>query len=206
MYSKFRSIDPEKQERILNAAMKEFADKGYSQASTNEITKAASISKGLLFHYFDNKKSLFLYLYNYCIDISLKEMYEQLDLEQTDFFIKMKQLLAVKMEIMKRHPAFFNFLETAYTETSSDMKDDLDQINTDLLNSSMHRLFANIDTSKFRAGIDTAKAIQLVLWSLEGFGQHLLRTANLTGDKLDYDTAFAEANEYIEILKISFYN
>lgn len=56
LFSKFLNLNPEKQDRILNAALKEFAQKGYQNASTNEIVKEAGISKGLLFHYFNNKR------------------------------------------------------------------------------------------------------------------------------------------------------
>lgn len=61
MFAKFLSLDKEKQDRIINAAMKEFAQKGYDKASTNEMVKEAGISKGLLFHYFQNKKQLYFF-------------------------------------------------------------------------------------------------------------------------------------------------
>ncbi|MDD3656837.1 MAG: TetR/AcrR family transcriptional regulator, partial [Atribacterota bacterium] len=56
IYSQFHSLESEKQERIINAALKEFARNGYGKASTNEIIKQAGISKGSLFNYFNNKK------------------------------------------------------------------------------------------------------------------------------------------------------
>ena len=43
IFSKFLKLKPEKQERILNAAIKEFSQKGYENASTNEIVKEANI-------------------------------------------------------------------------------------------------------------------------------------------------------------------
>jgi len=49
MFSKFLNIQQEKQEHILDAAMKEFAQKGFENASTNEIVKEAGISKGLFY-------------------------------------------------------------------------------------------------------------------------------------------------------------
>ena len=60
-------MEPEKRERIINAAINEFTKKGYRNASTNEIVKEAGISKGLIFHYFKNKKQLYLFLYDYLI-------------------------------------------------------------------------------------------------------------------------------------------
>src|SRR5438270_7895884 len=43
---------------ILAAATRVFAEKGYSTASITEIAKAADISDGLIYKYFDNKRDL----------------------------------------------------------------------------------------------------------------------------------------------------
>jgi TetR/AcrR family transcriptional regulator len=67
--TKFENVESEKQRIILNAALKEFADKGYEQASTNQIVKDAGIGKGMLFYYFTTKKKLYAYLVDYCINI-----------------------------------------------------------------------------------------------------------------------------------------
>ena len=53
MNEKFFDLKKEKQDRMINAALKAFAVNGYKRASTDEIVKDAGISKGLLFHYFD---------------------------------------------------------------------------------------------------------------------------------------------------------
>ena len=47
----------EKKQKIYQAALEEFVEHGYQNASTNRITQRAGISKGLLFHYFKNKKN-----------------------------------------------------------------------------------------------------------------------------------------------------
>ena len=43
MNTRFYSLELEKQQRIINAALKEFARNGYEKASTNEIVKEAEI-------------------------------------------------------------------------------------------------------------------------------------------------------------------
>ena len=55
MNDKFFDLKREKQDRMINAGLKTFAKYGYRHATTDEIVKEAAISKGLLFHYFDNK-------------------------------------------------------------------------------------------------------------------------------------------------------
>lgn len=75
--SKFFSLDDEKQIKILNAAIKVYVQKGYDHASTNEIVKEAGISKGLLFHYFKNKKTLYLFLFDHCVEVVMEDFYKK---------------------------------------------------------------------------------------------------------------------------------
>ena len=52
--------NPERsRERILSAALKEFAAKGFAGARVDLIAKQAAINKRMLYHYFGNKEGLF---------------------------------------------------------------------------------------------------------------------------------------------------
>jgi len=46
-------------ERILSAALKEFAAKGFAGARVDAIARRAAINKRMLYHYFGNKEHLF---------------------------------------------------------------------------------------------------------------------------------------------------
>ncbi|MGC9537477.1 TetR/AcrR family transcriptional regulator [Streptomyces sp. UG1] len=46
-------------ERILRAAMEEFAEHGFSGARINRIAEAANLNKQLIYHYFDSKDGLY---------------------------------------------------------------------------------------------------------------------------------------------------
>ena len=54
----FNELEKEKQDRIIEAAIKEFAEYGYENGSTNRIVKECGISKGSLFKYFENKEDI----------------------------------------------------------------------------------------------------------------------------------------------------
>lgn len=56
---RFNKLSLEKRERILEAAAKEFAAKGFDGASLNRILAEAGISKGAAYYYFDDKVDLF---------------------------------------------------------------------------------------------------------------------------------------------------
>lgn len=60
----FGRIDEEKQNRIINAAAEEFADKGFSDANINIIAENAEVSVGSLYKYFESKKHLYLEVVN----------------------------------------------------------------------------------------------------------------------------------------------
>ncbi|MFB6240292.1 MAG: TetR/AcrR family transcriptional regulator, partial [Gemmatimonadota bacterium] len=49
---------PESRERILEAALRLFGSRGFQETSVAEIARAAGVSKGLVYHYFDTKRDV----------------------------------------------------------------------------------------------------------------------------------------------------
>lgn len=49
---------PEKEQKILQAAIKVFSEKGFSASTTSEIAKSAGIAEGTIFRYFKTKKDI----------------------------------------------------------------------------------------------------------------------------------------------------
>ena len=206
MIEKFFKLDKEKQDRIINAAIKEFAQKGYENASTNEVVKAAEISKGALFHYFKNKKQLFLFLFDYCVEIITEEFYKKINLKEPDFFQRMHQIMQIKMELQTSFPAIFKFAEIAYLEDSSEVKMELTQRIKDLTGINTARIYEGIDVTRFRADLDLQKVLKIITWTFDQFGEEELRKARLSpGHVIDYEKVFSEAEAYFAIFKKSFY-
>ncbi len=54
----FEEIRKEKRELIKETALHIFAEKGYRATTISEIAKAANISKGLLYNYYESKESV----------------------------------------------------------------------------------------------------------------------------------------------------
>lgn len=206
MFSKFLNLDKEKQDRIINAAMKEFAQKGYDNASTNEIVKEAGISKGLLFHYFKNKKQLYLFLYEHMIDILMEKIMEKINWDEKDIFIRYRQIALLKIQIYRIYPEMFNFVKSIYKDSSPAVKPDIDRKAKELLESSFTKLFSDIDISKFKKGIDTKRAINIINWTLEGFAYQMQEKAlSLSLEQIGSSEIMAEMEEYLQILRKSLY-
>ncbi len=56
--------DVKARERLLRAAVKLFARKGYAATSVNEIVAAAGVTKPILYYYFDNKEGIYIEILN----------------------------------------------------------------------------------------------------------------------------------------------
>jgi TetR/AcrR family fatty acid metabolism transcriptional regulator len=52
------AAEPEKRRRILHAAVRVFAEKGYHGCRIADVARAAGVAYGLVYHYFQNKDEL----------------------------------------------------------------------------------------------------------------------------------------------------
>ncbi|MBE9064721.1 TetR/AcrR family transcriptional regulator, partial [cf. Phormidesmis sp. LEGE 11477] len=55
---KLATTEADTQERILKAAQKLFARKGYGGTTTKDLAQAAGVAEGTLFRHFENKKAI----------------------------------------------------------------------------------------------------------------------------------------------------
>ena len=69
--STFLNLAPEKQEKLLTAAAREFTERPYNEASINQIIQAAGIPRGSFYMYFRDKEDLFRYLIQESVDALL---------------------------------------------------------------------------------------------------------------------------------------
>src|SRR5580698_8171807 len=59
----FKALREKSREKILSAALDLFANKGYDATSIDSIAKAAGISKGLIYNYYESKKAVLLAIF-----------------------------------------------------------------------------------------------------------------------------------------------
>ncbi len=196
------NLKPEKQERILNAALKEFAKKGYKNAMTDEIAKEANISKGALFQYFTSKKALFFFLYDHTLDIVMKEYFQKVDMDEKDIFKRLKQILSIEFTLLKKYTDLFDFIEVVNHEESKEVINDLRLRNKEYVISSYDKLVEDIDVSLFKADVEISRAINVIIWTMEGLGKNQKeQMKHLSLEELEFDVIFAEADNYCELLR-----
>ena len=57
-----------RKEAILEAAVSLFAERGFSATPTSAVARTAGVAEGLIFHYFKNKKGIFIYILQGMLD------------------------------------------------------------------------------------------------------------------------------------------
>ena len=120
MNEKFFDLKKEKQDRMINAALKAFAVNGYKRASTDEIVKDAGISKGLLFHYFDTKLGLYEFVYDYSVRYIVMEMSAAISQKETDFYALYEQKEMCKIQALKNYPYMQQMINRSMQEDDAE--------------------------------------------------------------------------------------
>ena len=206
MHENFMGLKEEKRDIIINSALLEFAAKGYDLASTNEMVKAAGISKGALFHYFVSKKDLFFFLCDFVFEVVSKEFYEQIGHCSGDLLIRYRRAAMLKGAVYQRHPPMFEFIKRLTVEKSPEVSADLKELLEKMINYGYECLLGNLDTSLFRQDVPADKIRDLISWALENYGN---RSLELIGEKkvvdINIEALNIDFNEYLEVLRKCFY-
>jgi AcrR family transcriptional regulator len=166
---KFNNLPLEKQSTIINAALDTFGTNGYKKTSVSDIANAAGISKAMIFHYFNSKKELYFYLFNFCVNLIMEEINDKYDTSITDFFERIKMATTLKVAVLKKHPASLSYLNSVYYETNEEVKDD---IASEMSRGDIFRnkyVFDGLDYSKFKEGVDVKLIMKMLMWMSEGF-------------------------------------
>ncbi|MBM4779532.1 MAG: TetR/AcrR family transcriptional regulator [Archangiaceae bacterium] len=160
-------------ERILDAAVEEFATRGYEAASTNLIASKAGVAKGLVFHHFGSKEGLLEALFDRELG-RLSGIVFSPFAGSTELFERLHQLTMRKLELAARHPLSAEFLEVALTEAPPSLSPKLLARQAQLLKSAWPRVLEGLDGSKLRAGLTLGDAVETVSLMSEGLEKQLL--------------------------------
>ena len=134
----FSKLTPDKQNRILDASINEFSEKGYQTASMNRVVDSAGIAKGSLFNYFKTKSSLFIYVYGLALDNVKDYLRTVKDKTRNDsFFIRLEKIMFAGVEFIQDHPRlariYFRILYTSDSPHSREILIELRKLSTGYL-------------------------------------------------------------------------
>lgn len=196
MNDKFFDLKKDKQDRMINAALKVFAMQGYKHASTDDIVKEAGVSKGLLFHYFESKIGVYEFVYEYSVRYMVLELSTTVSKDESNLFEVMKQMEFARMNVAKGYPYMQQFLNRSMTE---DVGEALlaTESKRAILEAEYERLDAQIRYIGFPTGVDGRKLHKMLDFTVKG-----LMTERFMENAFQPEMLYKEIAEYLDMMKL----
>ena len=187
MNERFFSLPAEKRQAILNAGYRVFSQNSYKNSPMSEIAGAAGISKSLLFHYFRNKKELYLFLWDNCAETTIEFLSRYGCYDQTDLFESMERGMRAKMEIIRLYPDMGCFVIKAFYEKDAEICAAIQESYHKYFNLKADRTRLNLDPAQFLPGLDVAMMYREMYWAAEGYLWEMVQRGDVNIDQMEKD-------------------
>lgn len=134
---------------LIRSAYKAFAKNAFKKVSTNEIVSDANVSKGLLFHYFENKQNLYISLYDMAWKMVRNHVFENFDFSNRDAFERLRFMIIKKSAFLLEHTTIAQFIKRVHLNNDPEITKKRLKIYYHHRNRDYKTIFDNIDTSYF---------------------------------------------------------
>ncbi len=187
MNERFFNLPKEKQQAIINAGYRVFSQNSYKNSPMSEIADAAGISKSLLFHYFRNKKELYLFLWDKCAETTIEYLTAYGCYGQTELFESLERGMRAKMEIIRMYPDMGTFTIKAFYEKDEDICGAIQKSYQKYFNLKADKTRLNLDPAQFIEGLDVAMMYREMYWASEGYLWETVQSGNMDIDQMEKD-------------------
>jgi AcrR family transcriptional regulator len=163
------AVSEETRARIIDAACACFAERGYSNASNHDIARAAGLTTGALYHYFESKAELFAAAHRYVQSVLLGA-YQGAFAAQTTCVAQLCSGLEASLAVTRQHPKLAHFASIASLEIQRhpELAEILDQDSQGVRSFFARLLAAGRKRGEIAADIDLDAVVNLVVSSLFG--------------------------------------
>ncbi len=92
--------------KIIDSAMREFAEQGYGLSSINIICETGGISKGILYHYFRDKDEIYVACVTQCFDALAKYLRGHVAFEGEDAQASLEAYFDARLAFFRENPPY----------------------------------------------------------------------------------------------------
>lgn len=187
MNEKFFRLPEEKQQRIVNAGFRVFSENSYRKSPMSEIAAEAGISKSLLFHYFRNKKELYLFLWEKAAQITVQYLTDYKCYESDDLFEMMERGMRAKFRIMEQYPHMTAFAVKAFYEKDEGLSAEIQKSYRRHFDSKAANALAALNPADFVEGLNLQMMYREMYWASEGYLWEMLQRGPLDAARMEQD-------------------
>ena len=179
MNERLFSVAPEKQQASLNAGYRVFSQNSYKNSPMSEIADAAGISKSLLFYYFQNKKELYMFLWDKCAEVTIDFLTKYDCYGQKNLFESMEKGMKAKMEIIHLYPDMASFTIKAFYEKDAEISAAVQESYHKYFNLKADKTLLNMNPDQFIPGLDISMMYHNMYWAAEGYLWEMVQRGNV---------------------------
>ena len=125
--------DENKHQKILQAAIKVFSEKGFYNSRVSEIAKEANVADGTIYLYFKNKDDILISLFEEEFGKVVRNMRAELSRER-DALQKIKRFAITHLSIVSHHPHLAEVMGVEVRQSTKFMKEYVNQPFIEYLN------------------------------------------------------------------------
>lgn len=126
--------------KIINSALIEFGEKSYGEASLNTICADGNLSKGIIYHYFKDKDSLYLACVGECFDALTAYLAGTVTAGGADASASLEHYFDTRIAFFMEHPIYLKLFCNAIMtppphllESIGEIKAEFDALNLSVL-------------------------------------------------------------------------
>lgn len=147
-------------QRILDAAISEFSEKGYGGASLNNACEQNGISKGVVYHYFTDKDEIYLQCVKLTFDKLTSHLQLSPDVLRGSVSDRLSGYFYSRLQFFAKNPILLNiFAETCFRPPAQ-LKGEIALIRTQFDKHSACVLTELLSAAPLRAGLDAAAIVE----------------------------------------------
>lgn len=114
---------PDKRERILDAALRTFAEHGFYNAKVSQVARAAGVADGTIYLYFQNKDDLLISLFEDRMEWLIRRLEEGLANAGGDVPTRLRRLIHEHLRLAAENPALAEFITVELRQSSKFVKE-----------------------------------------------------------------------------------
>jgi len=115
-------IGSEKYQKIIQAATKVFAEKGFYNSKVSDVAKEAQVADGTIYLYFKNKDDLLISIFEDSMDHFTASVQEEMS-EAHGPVDRLRRFIRLHLELVREHPDTAQVLQIELRQSSKFMKE-----------------------------------------------------------------------------------
>ncbi len=187
-----KSKSNEKYYRIINAATKIFAKKGFFQAKVSEIAKEAKVADGTIYLYFENKDSILISLFEEQMKRVLDDMRQEIS-KEADAVSKIEKFALNHLKLIEQNKDVAEIIQVELRQSSKFMKEYKNEKFAEYLNLIGEIIQEGQEKGVFRKDIIPGIAKRAFFGALDEMSRFWVLS---TRRKYDIETAAKQISEY----------